>query len=72
MALSGLAVTLMVAAAACGGYGSSKKSEGGTTTLGGMMASNHGTKDVSGATGKVEVEMYDKYFEPTILKGKPG
>ncbi len=35
----------------------------------GMTAELHGTKDVSGETGKVEIEMYDDYFEPTILKG---
>ena len=37
-----------------------------------MKAELHGTKDVSGETGKVEIEMYDDYFEPTILKGTPG
>ena len=69
------AVFLLVGAAACGGggYGGSDKSEeGGTTTIGGVQAESHGTKDVSGKTGKVEIEMYDNYFEPTILKGKPG
>ena len=69
------AVFLLVGAAACGGggYGGSDKSEeGGTTTIGGVQAESHGTKDVSGETGKVEIEMYDNYFEPTILKGKPG
>ena len=69
------AVFLLVGAAACGGggYGGSDKSEeGGTTTIGGVQAESHGTKDVSGETGKVEIEMYGNYFEPTILKGKPG
>ena len=49
-----------------------KSEEGTTTTIGGVAAESHGTKDVSGETGKVEVEMYDYYFEPTVLKGKPG
>jgi plastocyanin len=69
------AVFLLVGAAACGGggYGGGDKSEeGGTTTIGGVQAESHGTKDVSSETGKVEIEMYDNYFEPTILKGKPG
>ncbi len=65
------AVFLLVGAAACGG-GSDKSEEGGTTTIGGVQAKSHGTKDVSGETGKVEIEMYDNYFEPTVLKGKPG
>ena len=65
---------LVLALVACGGYGSSKKksSEGTETTIGGVMTKSHGTKDVSGETGKVEIEMYDNYFEPTVLKGKPG
>jgi plastocyanin len=66
-------LVLVLGLAACGGYGKSKKSEEGTTTtIGGVQAESHGTKDVSGATGKVEIEMYDNYFEPTVLKGKPG
>jgi plastocyanin len=67
------ALALVLALAACGGYGSSDEGdEGGSTTIGGMSAELHGTKDVSGETGKVEIEMYDDYFEPTILKGTPG
>ena len=65
----------LFAAAGCGGYGGgSKESDegGGTTTIAGMQTESHGTKDVSDATGKVEIEMYDDYFEPTVLKGKPG
>ena len=58
--------------AAVAGGGSDKSEEGGTTTIGGVQAKSHGTKDVSGETGKVEIEIYDNYFEPTILKGKPG
>jgi plastocyanin len=69
------AIALVLALAACGGYGSSDngdEGEGGSTTIGGMTAELHGTKDVSGETGKVEIEMYDDYFEPTVLKGTPG
>ena len=70
-----IATTLsLFAAAGCGGYGGgSKDSEGGTTTtIAGQQAESHGTKDVSGETGKVEIELYDNYFEPTVLEGKPG
>jgi plastocyanin len=69
------AVFLLVGAAACGGYGGDNKEseEGTTTTIGGVQAESHGTKDVSGMSDeKVEIEMYDNYFEPTILKGEPG
>ena len=64
----------LFAAAGCGGYGGGSKDseEGGTTTIAGMQTESHGTKDVSGETGKVEIELYDNYFEPTVLKGKPG
>ena len=71
---SAAALVLVLAFVGCGGYGSSDDggAEGGSTTIGGMTAELHGTKDVSGETGKVEIEMYDDYFEPTILKGTPG
>jgi plastocyanin len=66
-------VVFVLAVAACGGSnGDESDEEGGSTTIAGMTAELHGTKDVSGETGKVEIEMYDEYFEPTILKGKPG
>ena len=70
----GAVVVFVLAVTACGGYGGGgdKGEEGGSTTIGGMSASLHGTKDVSGETGKVEIEMYDDYFEPTVLEGKPG
>ena len=75
--LLAVALALLLAAAACGGggggYGGGKKSgEGTTTTIGGQAVESHGTKDVSGETGKVEIEMYDNYFEPTVLEGTPG
>jgi plastocyanin len=65
----------LFAAAGCGGYGggSDESEEGaGTTTIAGMQTESHGTKDVSGESGKVEIELYDNYFEPTVLKGTPG
>jgi plastocyanin len=69
------ALLLLLTVAACGGYGDDNKSEegeGSTLTIGGVPIEVHGTKDVSGETGKVEVEMYDDFFEPTVLKGTPG
>jgi plastocyanin len=68
------AALTLLAAAGCGGYGggSEDSEEGTTTTIAGQQAESHGTKDVSGETGKVEIEMYDNYFEPTVLKGTPG
>jgi plastocyanin len=70
---SAAAVVLALGVAACGGYGGDENGEeGGSTTIGGMTASLHGTRDVSGETGKVEIELFDDYFEPTVLKGEPG
>ena len=69
------ALVLLLTVAACGGYGDDNKSEEGegtTMTIAGAAVEVHGTKDVSGETGKVEVEMYDDFFEPTVLKGTPG
>jgi plastocyanin len=69
------ALSLLFVAAGCGGGSSSSsdESEGTTsTTIMGSQVESHGTKDVSTASGKVEIELYDNYFEPTILKGKPG
>ena len=66
-------VVFVLAVAACGGSnGDESAEEGGSTTIGGMSAQLHGTKDVSGETGKVEIELDDDYFEPTVLKGEPG
>ncbi len=73
------AAVLLFVAAGCGGGGyggndkSEKSEEGTTTTIGGVQTASHGTKDVSGMSGeKVEIELYDNYFEPTVLKGTPG
>jgi plastocyanin len=76
------AMTLaVVAAAGCGG--SSGGSNAGSTSEGsgsggggggqinaaGVQANNHGSKSASGET---KVELDDYYFEPTVLKGRPG
>jgi plastocyanin len=69
------ALSLLFVAAGCGGSSSSSSdsSEGTTsTTIMGTQTESHGTKDVTTASGKVEIELYDNYFEPTVLKGKPG
>lgn len=67
------ALVFILALAACGGSGKSEESGGdGTVTIGGQAVESHGTEDVSGETGKVEVEMDDNYFNPTVLKGTPG
>ena len=68
------AALALFAVAGCGGYGggSDDSEEGAATTIAGMATESHGTKDVSDESGKVEIELYDNYFEPTVLKGKPG
>ena len=68
------ALFLVFAAAGCGGSSksSSESEETTSTTIMGSQVESHGTKDVTTASGKVEIELYDNYFEPTILKGKPG
>jgi plastocyanin len=39
----------------------------------GQKVTNKGTKDVSSkSTAKFEMELDDKYFEPTFIKAKPG
>ena len=72
------AVSLLFVAASCGGGSSSSSDEGSggeettSTTIMGTQVESHGTKDVSSESGKIEIELDDNYFEPTILKGKPG
>ena len=69
-----LALAVLLAAgttAGCGGYGSKSKSGsgGGKTTIAGVSANDHGSKSVSGSA-RVELDNY--YFNPTVLKAKPG
>jgi predicted lipoprotein with Yx(FWY)xxD motif len=56
---------VLAAGLACGG------DEGSKLTLGSMTVSDHGTKDLSGASSAT-VELDDFYFEPTFLRGTPG
>jgi plastocyanin len=65
-----LGIVALVLVASCGGN-DDESTEGGTTTIGDVAANDHGMKDVSGES-KVEVELDDDYFEPTVLEGKPG
>jgi plastocyanin len=63
---------LVLLAAGCGGSNSgssSSESGGGKKTIAGVPANDHGSKNVS---GEAEVELDDFYFEPTVLRGKPG
>jgi plastocyanin len=77
MKLAFLAVAFVVLlAAGCGGSSNSKSSSsesggggGGKKTIAGVPANDHGSKNVS---GEAEVELDDFYFEPTVLRGKPG
>jgi plastocyanin len=67
------ALFALLAAAGCGGGGGGgNESEGTTTSIMGTQVESHGTKDVSAETEKIEIELDDNYYEPTILKGKPG
>ena len=70
VAAAGL-VALVLALSGCGSSKKSSSGESGGTqaTLAGVQANDHGSKDVS---GKTEVELDDYYFDPTVLKGKPG
>lgn len=62
------ALALLVAG--CGSKKSESGEEEGTqTTIAGVVANDHGSKEVSGET---EVELDDYYFEPTVLEGNPG
>ena len=66
---------LVLLAAGCGGSSNSSSSSsesgggGGKKTIAGVPANDHGSKNVS---GEAEVELDDFYFEPTVLRGKPG
>ena len=69
------AVGVVLLAAGCGGSNTSgsgstsESSGGGQKTIAGVRANDHGSKNVS---GEAEVELDDFYFEPTVLRGKPG
>jgi len=65
----GLVVVAAVVLAGCGGSNSSK-SGGGSKTIAGLKANDHGTKSAS--SGSTEVELDSFYFDPTVIKGKPG
>lgn len=76
------ATVLALLAAACaqqqvgsaggsGGGGAGGEEEGGTIQVAGEEATDHGSKDVTGAD-EVELEMDDFYFEPTVLEGEAG
>jgi plastocyanin len=64
-------VLIALAAAGCGSSGESSEEAGGggTKTIAGLKANDHGSKTVS---GEAKVELDDYYFEPTVLKGRPG
>jgi plastocyanin len=70
-----IAAAVVLLAAGCGGSGGSSKTAGGESggggkkTIAGIRANDHGSKNVS---GEAEVELDDFYFEPTVLRGKPG
>jgi len=72
-----LAATALIASACSksdgtsGGGGDSSGAEDGgreRVTLDGKAANNHGTANVAGK-GRIEVEMADFYFSPTVLEG---
>src|ERR671937_1899567 len=72
LVVAAVATVLLLIGAGCGGSKKSEKggkSEGAKTTIAGVSANDHGSKQISGET---EVELDDYYFEPTVLKGKPG
>ena len=69
-----LLAALGLLAAGCGGSGGKSSSTGsggggGQKTIAGVRANDHGSKNVS---GEAEVELDDFYFEPTVLRGRPG
>jgi plastocyanin len=72
-----VAAFVVLLAAGCGGSSSKSTSSssegsgsgGGKKTIAGVPANDHGSKNVSGES---EVELDNFYFEPTVLRGKPG
>jgi plastocyanin len=80
VAVLGLALVPLVAG--CGSSSKSSSSSESTTTessgegggqknIAGVQANNHGSETVSPGK-KTEVELDDFYFDPTVLRGKPG
>jgi plastocyanin len=75
VAVMGLGIVPLVSG--CGSSNSSagstesSSSGGGKKTVAGVQANDHGTKTAS-SSGKTEVELDDFYFEPTVIRGKPG
>ncbi|MGH2545479.1 MAG: cupredoxin domain-containing protein [Actinomycetota bacterium] len=80
-ALVAMALSLGLVATACaeerpavtadGGGEDQGAEEQGTITIAGQEATNHGSEDVTGASG-IEVEVNDFYFAPTVLEGEAG
>jgi len=73
--VAAIGLFLALGAAGCGGASSSSKSttgaaKGGKAKIAGQTVNDHGTKTVSG--DETEMELDDYYFEPTLLRGKPG
>jgi hypothetical protein len=46
-------------------------SPGARVTVAGVLVNYHGTADAA-ASGPVDIDMHDGYFEPTVIRGKPG
>ena len=73
--VAAIGLFLALGAAGCGGGTSSSEStsgaaKGGKAKIAGQTVNDHGTKTVSG--DETEMELDDYYFEPTLLRGKPG
>jgi plastocyanin len=51
--------------------GSASTSAGSSATIAGVMANNHGQKDVAGQSA-VSVQANSYYFSPSVLKGSAG
>ena len=73
--VAAIGLFLALGAAGCGGGSSSSEStsgaaKGGKAKIAGQTVNDHGTKTVSG--DETEMELDDYYFEPTLLRGKPG
>jgi plastocyanin len=67
----GAALSASLLLAACGGGDDNEKTQATKTSEPSARVNNHGTKDLSGKPS-ADIELDDFYFEPTVLKGKPG